>query len=587
MFLGGKGSAVSVEKVVEKAEKTPPSVRSTLSQLRLRELLREVQDSLEQMADVRDHLDGLLEAMLAVSSGLELDTTLRRIVQAAIELVDCRYGALGVLDADGAGLAQFVYEGIDEQARDEIGALPTGHGLLGLLIEQPKPLRLDELSHHPASSGFPANHPPMHSFLGVPVRVRDEVFGNLYLTEKTGGPFTDDDEVIVQALAAAAGIAVENARLFEEARQQQRWQEATSEVRAELLATADPGDVLSLIAHRVLTLTGSDYAFLAHPEDPELPAGEVSTLVVSACTGLRGGTLDGRAIPIDGSTCGAAYREATPKIADRLVYDVSAGLDEEFGPAMALPLRASADSVSGVLVAVRRPGREPFRRSALSLAASFADQAAIALKRAEDQRRLYEFEVLEDRDRIARDLHDQVVQRLFAHGLRLQSAKARTRVPEVQRRLGELIEDVQSIVSEIRTAVFDLHGGLQGSTGLRKRLGEIIAEITGETALQTTVRMAGPIGVLSPGLGEHAEAVIREALSNVVRHARASTVTVNVYVGDMVTIDVTDDGVGIPETVARSGLHNLSRRAADAGGVCTVDNADGGGTRISWTAPLN
>jgi two-component system, NarL family, sensor histidine kinase DevS len=309
--------------------------------------------------------------------------------------------------------------------------------------------------------------------------------------------------------------------------------------------------------------------------------------VVGACAGLRGCTLNGREIPVAGSTCGTAFREATPTIAATLVYDVSAGLDEEFGPAMALPLRASSDTVSGVLVALRSQGREPFERSQLRLAASFADQAAIALKRAEDQRRLYEFEVLEDRDRIARELHDQVVQRLFMHGLRLQSTKARSRVPEVQRRLTEMIDDVQSIVAEIRTAIFDLHGGLQGTTGLRRKLGDIIAEITGDTGLQTTVRMAGPVGVVSPDLGEHAEAVVRETLSNVVRHAHASMVTVTVYVGDTLTVEVTDDGVGIPKTVARSGLHNLSERAAQAGGECTVENLDAGGARVCWSAPLH
>ncbi len=565
-----------------------PSLRSTLSQLRLRELLREVQDRVEQLVGARDQMDGLLEAMLAIAAGLDLAATLRRIVHAAIELVDCGYGALGVLNADGVGLAQFVYEGIDEEKRAEIGHLPEGHGLLGLLIQQPKPLRLDDLGQHPASSGFPAHHPPMRSFLGVPVLVRDKVFGNLYLTEKAGGqPFTEDDEVVVQALAAAAGIAIENSRLYEEAKLRQQWQEATSEIRAELLSQTGSEQVLDLIAHRTLALTGADYTFLAQPEDPELPASEVQTLVVTVSVGLDSDRLRGRRIPVHGSSCGTAFHEAKPVHTHRLRYDLDRDLDEEFGPALVLPLRASADTVSGVLVALRRPGREPFAADQLPLAASFADQAALALQLADDQRRLYELEVLADRDRIARDLHDHVIQRLFAHGLALQSTRLRTRSPEIQRRLSDAVEDVQSIVAEIRTAIFDLHGGLQGTTQLRKRLHEIIAEITAESGLQSTVRVSGPLGVVSAELAEHAEAVVREAVSNAVRHARANTVTITISVGDDLVIDVTDDGKGMPLTVSRSGLHNLATRAEEASGAFRVQTAEAGGTKLVWSAPVS
>ncbi|HJQ45787.1 MAG TPA: GAF domain-containing sensor histidine kinase [Amycolatopsis sp.] len=565
-----------------------PSLRGTLSQLRLRELLGEVQDRVEQLVSARDQMDGLLEAMLAVASGLELDATLRRIVHAAIELVDCRYGALGVLNADGEGLAEFVYEGIDEQAHREIGHLPEGHGLLGLLIEQPKPLRLSDLSRHPASTGFPPNHPPMRSFLGVPVLVRRKVFGNLYLTEKAGGqPFTDDDEVVVQALAAAAGIAVENARLYEEARLRQGWQEATSEIRAKLLAAADPMDVLHLIANRALTLTGADYAFLARPDDPEEPTEDVRHLAITVCAGPQAAALTGRRIPVEGSSCGRAYRDAVPRQEPSLEYDLSEGLDADFGPVLLLPLRASADTVSGVLVALRRAGAEPFEGTQLPLAAVFADQAALALQLADDQRRLYELEVLADRDRIARDLHDHVIQRLFAHGLALQSTRLRSRSPDVQRRLADMIDDVQSIIAEIRTAIFDLHGGLEGTTQLRRRLHEIIAEITGDTGLQTTVRVSGPLGVASPGLAEHAEAVLREALSNAVRHAHATSIIVAVSVADDLVIDVTDNGIGLPGAVARSGLHNLADRAAQTGGALRMERPDGGGTRLLWSAPVS
>ncbi|NUS42702.1 MAG: GAF domain-containing protein [Mycobacteriaceae bacterium] len=271
----------------------------TLSQLRLRELLTEVQDRIEQIVDVRDRMDRLIEAMLVITAGLDLDDTLRTIVHTAIELVDARYGALGVRENNEphSQLAEFVYEGIDDRTRVMIGDLPRGHGVLGQLIEQPKPLRLADLSTHPSSVGFPEHHPPMSSFLGVPVKVRDEVFGNLYLTEKAGGQeFTDDDEVVVQALAAAAGIAIENARLYEQSRVRQQWLEATRDVATELLAGGESGEVLHLVAERALSLTGSNCTFLALPDDPDTPRDELSELVVVAAAGTSSDELVGRRI---------------------------------------------------------------------------------------------------------------------------------------------------------------------------------------------------------------------------------------------------------------------------------------------------
>jgi len=233
-------------------------LRDTLSQLRLRELLIEVQDRVEQIVQGRDRLDGLVEAMLVVTSGLELDETLRTIVHTAIDLVDARYGALGVRGHDHE-LVEFIYEGIDEEMREQIGHLPEGRGVLGVLIDDPKPIRLDNISHHASSVGFPPNHPPMRTFLGVPVRIRDEVFGNLYLTEKAGGqPFSEDDEVLVQALAAAAGIAIENARLYEQSRTRQSWIEATRDIATELLSGADPVRVFRRIAEAAEGWDGRD-----------------------------------------------------------------------------------------------------------------------------------------------------------------------------------------------------------------------------------------------------------------------------------------------------------------------------------------
>ncbi|TQC47424.1 GAF domain-containing protein [Rhodococcus sp. WS4] len=558
-----------------------PLLLDTLSQLRLRQMLTEMQDRIEQMTASREHFDGLLEAMLTVSSGLDLAATLRRIVDAAIRLVDCRYGALGVLNDSGDGLQDFVYSGIDEETRLLIGDLPTGHGLLGLLIEHPAPLRLDNITGHAASVGFPAHHPPMRTLLGVPIRIRGQVYGNLYLTDKAAGQsFTEDDEILIQALAAAAGIAIDNARLFEQARQRQQWQQAASDIRGELLAAIDPGEVLDLIARRARLLADADHVLIARPDDLDQESADVTALTVTAYAG-NDASVPGMRIGVDDTAIGRVYRTGTlfrvPEISDAGPHG---------GSAVLLPLRVSADSVTGVLALIRTLGREPFADHQLPLAAAFADQAALALKLADDQRQLAAMSLIADRDRIARDLHDHVIQRLFAHGLHLQSAHGRTHVPEGRQRLSEMIDDVQDIITDVRTAIFDLHGGEDYGFALRPALTAIITEQTGESGLRTTVRMTGPLNVITGPLADHAEAVLREALSNVVHHAHAHHVDVTVSVDDDLTICVTDDGTGIPPAVTRSGLHNLTTRAQQAGGTCTITTHDTGGTRLTWNAPL-
>ncbi|MCG3755073.1 GAF domain-containing sensor histidine kinase [Amycolatopsis sp. Poz14] len=566
---------------------TPRKLSGTLSQLRLRETLRDLQERIELLIGTRDKMDGLLEAVLAVASGLELDATLRRIVQAAVELGEAHYGALGVLGDDGT-LAEFVYLGIDAETRQRIGHLPEGHGLLGLVIDDAKPLRLTEISAHPASVGFPANHPPMHSFLGVPVRVREEVFGNLYLTEKKdGAEFTDDDEVIVQALAAAAGIAIENAHLYEQTRLRQRWLGATSEVTTELLGGTDPVDALELIAGRALELTGSDVTMLALPGTGRLDVDEErdtdpAELTVTVCAGGDATDLMGLRMSVDGTVPGAVFRDRTP----RRMAELALLPDRGRGPALVVPLRAG-DHTSGVLIALRDPGSALFETAQLPVLASFADQAALALQLAAQQRAARERDVLSDRDRIARDLHDHVIQRLFAVGLAMQSTQRRTKAPELQRRLQESIDQMHEIVREIRTAIFDLHGGAAGETRLRNRLHDAIAELTDDAPLHPAVSMAGPLDAVPAQLAEHVEAVVREAVSNAVRHAGASALSVSVAVRDeRVRISVTDDGTGLPEGVSPSGLGNLRERAESAGGEFTLGTSSGGGVRLDWSAPL-
>lgn len=557
-------------------------MRETLSQLRLRELLLEVQDRIEQIVEGRDRLDGLIDAILAITSGLKLDATLRAIVHTAAELVDARYGALGVRGYDHR-LVEFVYEGIDEETRHLIGSLPEGRGVLGALIEEPKPIRLDDISRHPASVGFPLHHPPMRTFLGVPVRIRDEVFGNLYLTEKADGqPFSDDDEVLVQALAAAAGIAVDNARLFEESRTREAWIEATRDIGTQMLAGADPAMVFRLIAEEALTLMAGAATLVAVPLDDEAPACEVDDLVIVEVAGEISPAVKQMTVAVSGTSIGGVFHDRTPRRFDRL--DLAVDGPVEPGPALVLPLRA-ADTVAGVLVALRSADEQPFSDKQLDMMAAFADQAALAWRLATAQRQMREVEILTDRDRIARDLHDHVIQRLFAIGLTLQGAAPRARVPAVRESIYSSIDDLQEIIQEIRSAIFDLHAGPSRATGLRHRLDKVIDQLA-IPALHTTVQYTGPLSVVDTVLANHAEAVLREAVSNAVRHANATSLAINVSVEDDVRVEVVDDGVGISGDITESGLRNLRQRADDAGGEFTVENMPTGGTLLRWSAPL-
>lgn len=559
-----------------------PPLRDTLSQLRLRELLVEVQDRVEQIVKGRDRLDGLVEAMLVVTSGLELDVTLKTIVRTAIDLVDARYGALGVR-GHAHELIEFIYEGIDAQTRELIGPLPEGRGVLGHLIDEPKPIRLDNIFQHPASVGFPPNHPPMRTFLGVPVRIRDEVFGNLYLTEKADGqPFSEDDEVLVEALAAAAGIAIDNARLYEQSRSRQSWIEATRDIGTELLGGADPARVFRLIADEALELTGADAVLVAVPTDTELPTTEVRELIVVETAGVAGPPRSTQPITVSDNVIGTAFVTRTPHRLDNIGTELTAM--PEAGPALVLPLRTT-ETVAGVVVIVRRHGGQTFSDEQLDMMAAFTDQATLAWQLASTQRHLRELDVLSDRDRIARDLHDHVIQRLFAIGLSLQGTIPRSRVPEVQQRLIDTVDELQGVIQEIRTAIFDLHGGSAGTTRLRQRLDEAIGAFAG-SELRTTVQYIGPLSVVDALLADHAEAVVREAVSNAVRHADARTLAVTVRVEDELAIEVSDDGCGMPADVTASGLNNLRRRAAEVGGDLHVGAAPGGGTTLRWTAPL-
>jgi signal transduction histidine kinase len=320
---------------------------------------------------------------------------------------------------------------------------------------------------------------------------------------------------------------------------------------------------------------------VAVPADPDVPASEVDELQVTATSG-DGPATDLVSIPVEGTSVGQAFVDRVPGRFDR--FDLVAGETESTGPALVLPLRAT-DAVAGVLVALRGAGAQPFSDEELDMMAAFADQAALAWQLASTQRQMRELSILTDRDRIARDLHDHVIQRLFAVGLSLQGAIPRARVPEVQQRLSCCVDDLQEVIQEIRTAIFDLHGASSGATRLRQRLDEAIAQFA-TPEVRTTTQFVGPLSVVNATLADHAEAVVREAVSNAVRHGKATALSVNVTVGDDLTIEVVDNGSGISGEITGSGLTNLQKRAQDVGGSFAVRSAANDGTTLRWSAPL-
>ncbi len=559
------------------------SMGISLAGLRLDELLGELQERLAEIGKTRDRLQGLLDAVVAVGAGLELAGTLQRIVQTAVELVDARYGALGVL-SDTEGLSEFVYVGIDPETRATMGHLPEGKGLLGHLIEHPHPVRMSDLAEHPSSVGFPANHPPMRSFLGTPVRVRDEVFGNIYLTEKKGeAEFSDDDVVVLEALAAAAGVAVENARLFEQARLREQWRHASGEVNELLLGGASIEEALRLIVRRTLELSRASAVLLLLREE------DGGALSVRAGAGEAAQELVSASVPVTDPAIAEVFARGEPTVVTDLAHLTGSkpSIFQRFGPGTVVPLSSTSGTI-GILVTVRNKGQEPFNGELLTLLASFADQAALAMELADKQQQQRRLDLLADRDRIAGDLHDHVIQRLFAAGMTLQAIITRISDGEARTRVARVVTELDETMREIRTSIFDLHTtGEQNPTSLRRRMLDIVAETSASTRTSPAVRISGAVDTLvPPSVAEHALAVLREGVSNAIRHGQADDITVTVEAGADLVVSVTDNGVGMPPDVARSGLLNLERRAGDCGGGITVSSVPNGGTRLVWRVPL-
>lgn len=563
-----------------------PDAGSSLADTGFDDLLREVLTRVRGVLDEQARWRLLLDAVVTMAAGLTLDALVARIVTIAADLAGAQYAALGVLsDGPERRLRLFVTHGIGEELIEEIGDLPTGHGLLGLIIDRPEPLRLHDIAEHPESYGFPPHHPPMTSFLGVPVRIRHNVFGNLYLTEKIGGgDFTEQDEEIVVALAAAAGVAIENARLHEEAAERQRWLSATADI-AGLVAGAAPGaEALHVIADRARKVSGADLVWVASGADSE-------SLSLQAVAGTTTHLAAMAAQPMQRSLSSEVVMTGYPVTVDDITTDpraadVASALGwPRVGPAIAVPLK-SAEAVEGALVFAWAPERASAVHALdLALPSGFAEQAALALQVAagrEDQQRLVLFE---DRDRIGRDLHDLVIQRLFAIGLGLESVSRQTEKPEVAKRLSTAVDDIDATIRDIRRSIFAL-GSMDDAADVQAEVSRIVERAATTLKFRPTLRFVGPVRTRIPAeVVPDVLAVLGEALSNAARHAESTAVEVVLSVGDDIRLLVRDNGRGVPEGALESGMSNMRQRADRLGGQCLVESSPGQGTTVEWSVP--
>ncbi len=559
---------------------------SGLASVALDDLLREVLARVREVVDEQGRLRLLLDAVVSMAADLSLDGVLARIVSIASRLVDARYAALGVLDVGpDRGLRTFVHHGLDDATVTRIGPLPTGHGLLGVLIDDPRPIRLPDIAAHPASYGFPEHHPPMRSFLGVPVRIRDRVFGNLYLTEKAGGgDFDELDETVVIALAAAAGVAIENARLYEEAEQRQQWLTATAEITALLVGDAATDDALEAVAERARSVSGADVAWVATGSEPDDLRLEV----------VAGAPVDPAAmhgLPMGRSLASLVVAGGEPVTVEDVAADERAVDPSELpgwprlGPVIVVPMR-SGRGVEGALALAWTPERAAgFRHVDPRLPASLAEQATLALQvaRARDDRQ--RLELFEDRDRIGRDLHDLVIQRLFAVGLSLEGAARLVAEPELSDRLEQAVDDLDHTIKDIRRTIFSL-GSLGATADVQTEIERMVERARTTMKFRPSLRIEGPVRtVVGPDLAPDLLAVLGESLSNAVRHADATAIDVLVSVGEEVVLRVADDGRGMDEHVRESGLGNMRQRALKHGGHVVVHSEAGTGTTVTWAVP--
>ena len=538
------------------------------------------------MPDHPDRKDVLLEAGLALASELSLPIVLQRIVDLATQMTDARYGALGVI-GDGDTLVEFITTGIPARQRRAIGTLPTGRGVLGLLIRAPKPVRIKNIGEHPQSVGFPPNHPPMRSFLGAPVQAMGRVFGNIYLAEKrTAEEFTEDDEASLVLLATQAGAAIANASLYEELRAREQWLDALRDITSEILAGADAETLLARIAEQARELANAQAATII---SATATPGE---LVVAAAVGERFTRLLGQAVPADDSISGEVMRTGEPLVfkdagTERKAYPpiIRAG---RVGPAIFVPLRVRGRPTGTLMVANLKGGRT-FEDRTVRVVETFADQASVAIEYGRAQADLRRLELMEERERIAKELHDGIIQSLFAVGMGLQGTALTAGSPETGRRIEAAVDELDTVIRDLRNYIFGLRPGILADRQLDQALRVLGDEMQARSRASVEVDVdAGLAASLSARSAEIVQ-LTREALSNVARHAQATRATVRLArLGPNAELTIEDNGVGFdPDGDSTgSGIRNMRERTAALGGTLNISSERGKRTRLQMTFPI-
>ena len=549
-------------------------------QLEFEAMLAQLVERADDMMMSQRRLRDLFRVGQVLTSSLDLPTVLRQIVETGAELIGARYAAMGVISSEGRDrLEQFIHVGMDTEIADRIGHLPEGKGLLGVLIDDPQTVRLTRIGDDARSSGFPAHHPPMESFLGVPVHVRDEVYGNLYLTDSVNGEFSADDEALAQALAATAGVAINNARLFEDSTFRERWARTLADLSRTLLN--DEGeDPLGHFLDEVRELADADLVAIVLID----PTGE--EIVSHRAVGERADVVESLRLPIEGTVAGQAIRSGEALLVTEQSGDPDFQDHLDLGSAMVIPF-PTADDRGGALSINRNRGRPAYTDRDLEMGRSFAGHVGVAIERRQARNAYRKVALMEDRSRIARDLHDHVIQRLFAAGLGLQ-ATATTVDPAAAERISSSIAEIDGAIAQIRQSIFALDQAPESTTvSLRSRVLETVERVADQLPHRPTMTFLGPVDLMVSGdLIDDVIAVVNEGLANVVRHAEADHAGVQVSaVAGEVTVLVTDDGRGPGESPRLSGLRNMQERAVRRGGTFTISPGSPTGTQLQWTVP--
>jgi signal transduction histidine kinase len=538
------------------------------------------------MTERHDPKDALLKAGLALASELSLPMVLQRIVDLAVEVTDARYGALGVIGA-GDDLVDFITTGISVKQRRTIGALPRGRGVLGLLIREPRLVRVKDISSHPASVGFPPNHPRMHSFLGAPVQALGKVYGNIYLAEKRGASeFSLEDERSLQILATQAGVAIANASLYQDTLQRERWLEAQHAITTEILEGADAGTLLTSVAEHARDLAGADAAtILTTTSTP-------GQLVVAAAVGAYAQQVVGKPVPAGKSISGAVMETGKPLHTDDASIH-SRGYQPvirlgHVGPAIFVPLRVGGRA-TGTLMVANTKGRNRFNKSTIALVETFADQASVAIGYGRAQADVRRLQLMDERERLAKELHDGIIQSLFAVGMGLQATALMVDSPEPAARIEGAVGELDRVIRDLRNYIFGLRPGILADRQLDQALRELGDDIQRRSSFRVEVAVDADVAALVSPRSHQIVQMTREALSNVARHAQANHSVVRLArTGQTAVLTIQDDGIGfdVRNDSAGNGLRNMRERANAMGGSLRVSSKAGKGTNLRFTFPI-